>query len=147
MTRGLKLRGGGKKGPTARKCLQPKQGLVFQPPPPPRSASTTNHLRCLTISPPPHTPLHSLPPSLLFLCLLCPLLFKVSFRPSRRHYGKIKAEHGLPGAISCCTLTGRSEILLVCLLSCIYLFFYYSECTVFYQPQEHGANFKNHLHK
>lgn len=110
LTRGLKLRGGGKKGPTARKCLQPKQGLVFQPPPPPRSASTTNHLHSfslsLSLAPLLFTFLHHppfLPP--LSLCSL-----KYHFAPSRCHYGKIKAEHVLPSAIICCRLTVHVEV-------------------------------------
>lgn len=100
MTRGLKLRGGGKKGPTARKCLQPKQGLVFQPPPRQRSASTTNHL-------------HSFPllffPSTLFI-FPSTVLFSLKYHsaPLILIMAKIKAE---PGTISGCRLTGRSEAL------------------------------------
>ena len=136
MTRGLKLRGGGKKGPTARKCLQPKQGLVFQPPPPPRSASTTNHLRSFSHSPSP----------VLFFTLFIPLFFfastllcslKYHFAPLIIIMPKIKAEYVLPSTIRCSSLTGCSRV----------LGFYLVESGAQMQKvQDNSANFKRHLH-
>lgn len=112
MTRGLKLRGGGKKGPTARKCLQPKQGLVFQPPPPQRSASTTNHLHSSSLSLSSLCPFFTLfIPLFLFFAstLLCSL--KYHFALLIVIMAKIKAECVLASTISHCSLTGRSEML------------------------------------
>lgn len=110
---GLKIERGRKEGPTARKCLQPKHGLVFQPPPLPRSARTTNHLPQLF--------------SLILLPFFLPCSLKYHFpltvcMPKMKHrmfcQGRSDTSDYLGAVRCCCCCVCQSLTMPVCLCVC-----------------------------